>query len=206
MSLLRSAIVNAASRGGVTGSASSSTSAVAARTLSALSLLRSPSHRWRDDDDGYYYDAPSVSGMMLSSRGPPLPVSVTPTTTNTKIGASSLYSDATSRLASAIAASFGDWTFAATTMMDLSSKRVVEANDDVDGRGGDREDAAIFASASATTTITTTTESPQDDGGISSTVADLAIWLISTLKRRKKMMNKHKLRKRRKKLRLKTRK
>ena len=34
----------------------------------------------------------------------------------------------------------------------------------------------------------------------------LSLWLISTLKRRKKMMNKHKLRKRRKKLRLKTRK
>ena len=34
----------------------------------------------------------------------------------------------------------------------------------------------------------------------------LSVWLISTLKRRKKMMNKHKLRKRRKKLRLKTRK
>mmetsp|Transcript_10563 Transcript_10563/g.15103 ORF Transcript_10563/g.15103 Transcript_10563/m.15103 type:complete len:155 (+) Transcript_10563:158-622(+) len=33
----------------------------------------------------------------------------------------------------------------------------------------------------------------------------LSVWLISTLKRRKKMMNKHKLRKRRKKLRLKTR-
>mmetsp|Transcript_53453 Transcript_53453/g.113537 ORF Transcript_53453/g.113537 Transcript_53453/m.113537 type:complete len:169 (+) Transcript_53453:111-617(+) len=35
---------------------------------------------------------------------------------------------------------------------------------------------------------------------------DLSIWQISTLKRRKKMMNKHKLRKRRKKNRLKTRK
>ena len=34
----------------------------------------------------------------------------------------------------------------------------------------------------------------------------LSVWLISTLKLRKKMMNKHKLRKRRKKLRLKTRK
>jgi hypothetical protein len=34
----------------------------------------------------------------------------------------------------------------------------------------------------------------------------MAIWQISTLKRRKKMMNKHKLQKRRKKLRLKTRK
>eukprot|EP00578_Thalassiosira_sp_NH16_P010109 CAMPEP_0181122492 /NCGR_PEP_ID=MMETSP1071-20121207/25346_1 /TAXON_ID=35127 /ORGANISM="Thalassiosira sp., Strain NH16" /LENGTH=141 /DNA_ID=CAMNT_0023207473 /DNA_START=288 /DNA_END=713 /DNA_ORIENTATION=+ len=34
----------------------------------------------------------------------------------------------------------------------------------------------------------------------------LSLWQISTLKRRKKMMNKHKLRKRRKRLRLKTRK
>lgn len=34
---------------------------------------------------------------------------------------------------------------------------------------------------------------------------DLSIWQISTLKRRKKMMNKHKLRKRKKKMRLKTR-
>lgn len=42
-----------------------------------------------------------------------------------------------------------------------------------------------------------------DDEGISQS---LSVWLISTLKRRKKMMNKHKLRKRRKKLRLKTRK
>lgn len=38
------------------------------------------------------------------------------------------------------------------------------------------------------------------------TPQSLSLWLISTLKRRKKMMNKHKLRKRRKKLRLKTRK
>jgi hypothetical protein len=38
------------------------------------------------------------------------------------------------------------------------------------------------------------------------TPLSLSLWLISTLKRRKKMMNKHKLRKRRKKLRLKTRK
>jgi hypothetical protein len=38
------------------------------------------------------------------------------------------------------------------------------------------------------------------------TTQSLSLWLISTLKRRKKMMNKHKLRKRRKKLRLKTRK
>ncbi len=33
---------------------------------------------------------------------------------------------------------------------------------------------------------------------------DMATWLISTLKRRKKKMNKHKLKKRRKKLRLKS--
>lgn len=39
-----------------------------------------------------------------------------------------------------------------------------------------------------------------------SKLEELSIWLISTLKRRKKMMNKHKLRKRRKKLRLKSKK
>jgi hypothetical protein len=39
-----------------------------------------------------------------------------------------------------------------------------------------------------------------------SQLEELSIWLISTLKRRKKMMNKHKLRKRRKKLRLKSKK
>mmetsp|Transcript_3024 Transcript_3024/g.6622 ORF Transcript_3024/g.6622 Transcript_3024/m.6622 type:complete len:152 (-) Transcript_3024:163-618(-) len=44
-------------------------------------------------------------------------------------------------------------------------------------------------------------ESPADD-----ILSELSVWQISTLKRRKKMMNKHKLRKRRKKLRLKTRK
>jgi len=38
------------------------------------------------------------------------------------------------------------------------------------------------------------------------TSQSLSLWLISTLKRRKKMMNKHKLRKRRKKLRMRTRK
>ncbi|KAL7517534.1 hypothetical protein ACHAWX_002453 [Stephanocyclus meneghinianus] len=40
----------------------------------------------------------------------------------------------------------------------------------------------------------------------SASLSELSIWLISTLKRRKKMMNKHKLRKRRKKLRLKSKK
>mmetsp|Transcript_14318 Transcript_14318/g.22094 ORF Transcript_14318/g.22094 Transcript_14318/m.22094 type:complete len:153 (-) Transcript_14318:252-710(-) len=42
--------------------------------------------------------------------------------------------------------------------------------------------------------------------GEEESLLSLSVWLISTLKRRKKMMNKHKLRKRRKKLRLKTRK
>ena len=40
----------------------------------------------------------------------------------------------------------------------------------------------------------------------SSLLDELSFWQISTLKRRKKMMNKHKLRKRKKKMRLKTRK
>ena len=63
-----------------------------------------------------------------------------------------------------------------------------------------------------TTTTTTDTNAMQTttmmmmmEGGTRQ-LLDLSIWLISTLKRRKKMMNKHKLRKRRKKLRLKTRK
>ena len=43
----------------------------------------------------------------------------------------------------------------------------------------------------------------QEDG---SALQNLAVWLISTLKRRKKKMNKHKLRKRRKLLRLKSKK
>ena len=47
-----------------------------------------------------------------------------------------------------------------------------------------------------TTTTTAIMESPQ---------SDISIWQISTLKRRRKKMNKHKLRKRRKKMRLKTR-
>ena len=59
-------------------------------------------------------------------------------------------------------------------------------------------------------TTTMVVESTSDDevcrGGSPSPLSDVSIWLISTLKRRKKMMNKHKLRKRRKKLRLKTRK
>jgi len=45
-----------------------------------------------------------------------------------------------------------------------------------------------------------------EEGEEEETPQSLSLWLISTLKRRKKMMNKHKLRKRRKKLRLKTRK
>lgn len=45
-----------------------------------------------------------------------------------------------------------------------------------------------------------------DDTSSSGILEDLSTWLISTLKRRKKKMNKHKLQKRRKKLRLKTKK
>ena len=69
---------------------------------------------------------------------------------------------------------------------------------------------------STTTTTTTDTNATQAttmmmmmmmmEGGTRGQLLDLSIWLISTLKRRKKMMNKHKLRKRRKRLRLKTRK
>jgi hypothetical protein len=64
----------------------------------------------------------------------------------------------------------------------------------------EREGAEAISSAPETTTmIAETLPDP-------SPLSDLSVWLISTLKRRKKMMNKHKLRKRRKKLRLKTRK
>ena len=58
---------------------------------------------------------------------------------------------------------------------------------------------AVSAAPETTTMIAETLPDP-------SPLSDLSVWLISTLKRRKKMMNKHKLRKRRKKLRLKTRK
>ena len=44
-------------------------------------------------------------------------------------------------------------------------------------------------------------ETPESESPLS----ELSIWQISTLKRRRKKMNKHKLRKRRKKMRLKTR-
>ena len=57
-----------------------------------------------------------------------------------------------------------------------------------------------LASSSVSTGVTSLMETA---GG---KLEELSIWLISTLKRRKKMMNKHKLRKRRKKLRLKSKK
>eukprot|EP01083_Nonionella_stella_P077111 210375_1 len=50
------------------------------------------------------------------------------------------------------------------------------------------------------------TTSIGDDTSSSGILEDLSTWLISTLKRRKKKMNKHKLQKRRKKLRLSTKK
>ena len=65
---------------------------------------------------------------------------------------------------------------------------------------GDWEDIII-----ATTPKTTIMESPQEEES-NCLLEELSLWQISTLKRRKKMMNKHKLRKRRKKNRLKTRK
>ena len=77
----------------------------------------------------------------------------------------------------------------------------------------DVDDQWIEKNEDITTTTTTDTNAIQPvmmmmmmmEGGTRQ-LLDLSIWLISTLKRRKKMMNKHKLRKRRKKLRLKTRK
>jgi len=65
----------------------------------------------------------------------------------------------------------------------------------------EREGAEAVSAAPETTTMMIAETLPDP-----SPLSDLSVWLISTLKRRKKMMNKHKLRKRRKKLRLKTRK
>lgn len=197
MFLLRSAIANAATRGGVSGSgriasSSSTTSAAVAAASRSLStvFLPSPFHRsaprWRDDDDD---DAAFVvEAGMPTTRAPPK--------------ASSYEGDAWWRLSGAIVARLtGDWTYAATTAISdaSSSKRGVLAYRDgfvVDEREGVE---AVSAAPETTTMIAETLPDP-------SPLSDLSVWLISTLKRRKKMMNKHKLRKRRKKLRLKTRK
>jgi hypothetical protein len=195
MFLLRSAIAtHAASRGGLSGSGriasssltTSTAAAAAAGSLSTLSLpplfhRRAP--RWRGNDDE---DAALLADAGISTRASPK---------------ASFYDDDSwsRRLSGAIVAVLaGDSTFAATAILDApSSKGGIDAYRDEWGVQ-EREDAEAV-SASVTTTI----EEALPDF---SPLSDLSIWLISTLKRRKKMMNKHKLRKRRKKLRLKTRK
>ena len=86
----------------------------------------------------------------------------------------------------------GDYTL---VTMDSIARKLEEEKEE-----GDWEDIII-----ATTPRTTIMESPQEEES-NCLLEELSLWQISTLKRRKKMMNKHKLRKRRKKNRLKTRK
>ena len=86
----------------------------------------------------------------------------------------------------------GDYTL---VTMDSIARKLEEEKEE-----GDWEDIII-----ATTPKTTIMESPQEEES-NCLLEELSLWQISTLKRRKKMMNKHKLRKRRKKNRLKTRK
>jgi hypothetical protein len=110
-------------------------------------------------------------------------------------------------LKSTIIAKFtgGDITSIMNTIMQVEEKN--------DGQWIEKnEDSCCCSTTTSTTataneiqTTTTTTMMMMMEGGTRQ-LLDLSIWLISTLKRRKKMMNKHKLRKRRKKLRLKTRK
>ncbi len=80
---------------------------------------------------------------------------------------------------------------------------------DLQKDGGTWEDVTSFTTVSqspSASTTSSTTAALYDESASASGLDSLAIWQISTLKRRKKMMNKHKLQKRRKKLRLKTRK
>ena len=86
----------------------------------------------------------------------------------------------------------GDYTL---VTMDSIARKLEE------GKEGDWEDIIISTTAPKTTIM----ESPQEEES-NCLLEELSLWQISTLKRRKKMMNKHKLRKRRKKNRLKTRK
>ena len=87
----------------------------------------------------------------------------------------------------------GDYTL---VTMDSIARNLEEEKEE-----GDWEDIIISTTAPKTTVM----ESPQEEES-DCLLEELSLWQISTLKRRKKMMNKHKLRKRRKKNRLKTRK
>jgi hypothetical protein len=149
-------------------------------------LFHRTAPRWREDDDD---DAAAfVAESGKTTRAPPKASSY-------DVG------DAWSRLSGTIVAGLtGDWTYAATTAIadaSSSSKRGISAYRD--GFGVEERNGAEAFSAASEATIAKTLPDP-------SPLSDLSVWLISTLKRRKKMMNKHKLRKRRKKLRLKTRK
>jgi hypothetical protein len=116
-------------------------------------------------------------------------------------------------LPSAIIAKFtGDGTAIMNTIDILisSSEQQQQQVRDVDDQWIEKnEDNSTTTTTTDTNAIQTTTMMMMMmmmEGGTQGQLLDLSIWLISTLKRRKKMMNKHKLRKRRKRLRLKTRK
>ena len=126
-----------------------------------------------------------------------------------------LYNACISRLLpSAIIAKFtGDGTEIMNTIDILisSSEQQQQHVRDVDDQWIEKnEDNSTTTTTTTDTnaiqTTTTTMMMMMMEGGTRGQLLDLSIWLISTLKRRKKMMNKHKLRKRRKRLRLKTRK
>ena len=97
-------------------------------------------------------------------------------------------------------------------MMDVVYDRRIKEQEVGDDLGGNSrwEDIATLSTALESSSATTTVESSSSSATALASASELmdpmAIWQISTLKRRKKMMNKHKLQKRRKKLRLKTRK
>ena len=119
-------------------------------------------------------------------------------------------------LPSAIIAKFtGDGTTMNTIDILISSSEQQQQQQvrDVDDQWIEKnEDNSTTTTTTDTNAIQTTTMMMMMmmmmmmEGGTRGQLLDLSIWLISTLKRRKKMMNKHKLRKRRKRLRLKTRK
>ena len=67
-------------------------------------------------------------------------------------------------------------------------------------------DSALIVTDFTQTSLSETESNESIMNITASKLEELSVWLISTLKRRKKMMNKHKLRKRRKKLRLKSKK
>lgn len=118
-----------------------------------------------------------------------------------------LYNAYIPQLPSAIIAKFtGDNITMNTIDALVSQQQQQQVMEDDDGQWIDEKYDCFTATNTATNAIQTTTTMMMMMEGASTLTDNLSIWLISTLKRRKKMMNKHKLRKRRKKLRLKTRK